>query len=118
MTATLLAALPGISTVATATAPFTDNYSRRFPAQWLERNGEIQLDSLCYNYPSDSHMYRFCREQAVQTLQGRCTRYRALTNEHTGDTKIHYQRLAHKYCTAKERYTPDTENKKEVDVTE
>lgn len=118
LTATLITALLGISTTATASSASEENYRKRFPAQWLERNGEIRLETVCYNYPGNSYMYRLCREQAAQTLQARCSRYRALTDTYTGDTQAHYLRMEHKYCTASEHYQPLPETEKESDVTQ
>jgi hypothetical protein len=106
MIATLMTALLSISTAATASTASEESYRKRFPAQWLERQGEIRLDTICYNYPGNSYMYRLCRQQAAQTLQQRCSRYRALAEVNTGATRAHHQRMADKYCRASEHYQP------------
>ncbi|MBV0932449.1 hypothetical protein [Marinobacterium weihaiense] len=82
-----------------------DEYAKRFPAKWLERNGTIRLDTLCYNYPGDSYMYRLCRQQAANTFVDRCQRYEAALTRQP-DSR-HYRRLASKYCTAARQYAPD-----------
>jgi hypothetical protein len=111
LTATLMLALLDTGTAAIASSEAEANYRKRFPAQWLEREGEIRLDTICYNYPDGSYMYRLCRQQAAQTLQGRCSRYQALLNTYSGDTGTHYRRLADKYCTASEQYQPEGDSK-------
>ncbi|ULG69638.1 hypothetical protein [Marinobacterium sediminicola] len=87
-----------------ALATTTPGYGKRFPAKWLERSGEILLDTICYNYPADSYMYRLCREEAVHTLNARCQRYEAVA-QHSPDSN-HYLELADKYCVAARLYRP------------
>ena len=112
MFATLMTALLSISTAATASTASEESYRKRFPAQWLERNGEIRLETICYNYPDSSYMYRLCREQAAHTLRARCSRYRALTDTYSGDTRSHYLHMVQKYCTASEQYQSEVNGKK------
>jgi hypothetical protein len=112
LTATLVLALLGTGTTAIASSEAEANYRKRFPAQWLEREGAIRLDTICYNYPDSSYMYRLCRQQAAQTLKSRCSRYQALLNTYSGDTGAHYRRMADKYCTASEQYQPEVDGKK------
>ncbi|GAA0696008.1 hypothetical protein GCM10009104_24900 [Marinobacterium maritimum] len=96
---TLLLALP-----LTATAEPSPGYSKRFPAKWLETSGEIRLDTICYNYPESSYMYRMCRQEAGNTLRSRCQRYRAVQQADPNDA--HYQELTEKYCRAARLYRP------------
>jgi len=105
-TLALMTTLISATASATASAEASEGYRKRFPAQWLERQGEIRLDTICYNYPGNSYMYRLCRQQAAQTLQQRCSRYRALAEVNTGATRAHHQRMADKYCRASEHYQP------------
>jgi len=105
-TATLTMALLVTGVTASATTDMVENYRKRFPARWLEQNGTIHVDTICYNYPESSYMYRLCREQAAHTLSHRCDRYRALAEAATEDTRAHYQQLADKYCTASQDYQP------------
>ena len=100
-TALLVSSIP-----AQASVDALENYRKRFPARWLENNGSIRLDTICYNYPESSYMYRLCREQAADTLSQRCDRYRALAETASGDSRVYYQRLAQKYCTASQHYQP------------
>lgn len=82
-----------------------DEYAKRFPAQWLENNGHIRLDTICYNYPRQSHMYPLCRLQAVNRLDERCERYRTrLANTDDPALQEHFSGLSDKYCTASEDY--------------
>lgn len=106
ITATLATALLSAGLTASAGADSLENYRKRFPARWLEHEGVIHVDTVCYNYPESSYMYRLCREQAAETLSRRCDRYRALAETSSEDTRPHYQRLADKYCTASEHYQP------------
>ncbi len=95
----LLLALP-----LTCAAEPTPGYSKRFPAKWLERDGRIQLGTLCYNYPESSYMYHLCRQEAANTLQARCQRYQAVLQR--DPDAIHYRELADKYCHAARNYHP------------
>ncbi len=95
----LLLALP-----LTCAAEPTPGYSKRFPAKWLEQDGTIQLNTVCYNYPENSYMYRMCRNEAVNTLQTRCQRYQAVAQRMPDNS--HYLELADKYCTAAHLYSP------------
>jgi len=106
LTTTLTTALLVTSVTASATTNVVENYRKRFPARWLEHDNTIRVDTICFNYPESSYMYRLCREQAVQTLSHRCDRYRALAEAATEDTRAHYQQLADKYCTASQDYQP------------
>jgi hypothetical protein len=96
---TLLFALP-----LSGMAEPSPGYGKRFPAQWLERDGEINLASICYNYPQQSYMYRLCRQEAGKTLEIRCQRYQAVL-QHNPDND-HYRKLAAKYCSAARDYGP------------
>lgn len=118
LAAVLTTMLLGVSTSVPASSEAEANYRKRFPAQWLEREGEIRLGTVCYNYPDNSYMYRLCRQQAAQTLQSRCSRYSALLDTYSGDTRAHYARMAHKYCTASEHYRADTDAEKASNVTQ
>jgi len=118
LAATLTTILLGSGTSVNASSEADANYRKRFPAQWLERDGEIRLDTVCYNYPGNSYMYRLCREQAAQTLQSRCNRYSALLDTYSGDAQVHYARMAHKYCTASEHYQTGTDTEKTPAVTQ
>lgn len=94
---TLLALSPALSA--------DTDYTKRFPPKWLEHNGQIRPETLCYNYPEKSHMYPLCRLQAIEYLQQRCLRYSSMLGKSdTSATRRHYNRLSSKYCTASEQY--------------
>src|SRR5690606_15852046 len=43
--------------------------------EWIERNGVIDLSSICRNYRSGSFIYRDCRKGAKVALQNMCGTY-------------------------------------------
>lgn len=82
-----------------------EDYAKRFPAQWLEDDGHIRLDTICYNYPRQSHMYPLCRLQALTRLEDSCDRYQALTDESSDQAMHqHFSNLTDKYCIASKNY--------------
>ncbi len=92
--------LLGISGTAAA-----EDYAKRFPAQWLEDNGHIRIDTICYNYPRQSHMYSLCRLQALTRLEESCDRYQSLANESRDQAlRQHFSSLTDKYCIASKKY--------------
>jgi len=99
----LLLILPGLLLSLNASAG--SEYGKRFPARWLEHEGRIRLDTVCYNYPQQSYMYPLCRLQAVTRLEKRCTRYRTSLQQATEfQVREHFRVLTDKYCSASEEY--------------
>ena len=109
----LLAAVLLLLSPLTAAAETGLGYAKRFPAKWLEQDGLIRLETVCYNYPASSYMYRLCRSEAATTLNARCQRYRT-TLERLPDN-AHYRKLTDKYCTAARNYPAETQATRIVD---
>lgn len=68
--------------------------------QWKEQDGEIQLNTVCYNHKYGSIVYRQCRADAQKQFKGRCSHFSRQLEFAVGSQRADFKKSEHKYCLA------------------
>ena len=68
--------------------------------KWKEQDGNIQLNTVCYNHKYGSIVYRQCRADAQKQFKGRCSHFGRQLEFATGSQRAGFKRSEQKYCYA------------------
>ena len=67
---------------------------------YKEKNGKIDLDSICAEQADNEKAYRRCSREADIWLEQQCNSYRGLFQSSDMGTAERYRREYHKFCDA------------------
>ena len=74
--------------------------------QWYEKEGQILVKYVCFNYEEDQKKYRECRDKAEDYFKEECEFYENKMKSTAQKYRSLYEPELKKFCTASEKYKP------------
>ena len=99
-----LMAIPGYLAAAIVLASSASFAGSEHVIQWKERDNRIIHDSVCFNHPHGSIVYRRCKANAKTHFQEKCAEYREKFKSLPYPKRLEYRGLKDKFCYAARNY--------------